>query len=173
MGTSKAQTKDDSNELNLKGRTIKAHLDSANKYRDKYNQHVRSAGILLIEAKALVEHGQWITWLEGHGINRRTAARVMGEHEHPERVDIRRAEQTERNHKAQAEANEPLSDPFESTPSPRKAPKLRSVKTPPPRSREPKQEKTHDARAALCEWAATHSQSECANALKLLGEEDE
>lgn len=98
---------EESASLYTKGRTIKAHIDRANKHKDKYHQHARSAGILLIEAKAEVEHGQWLPWLDGHGIKQQTAHRLMAEYRDPALTIARREDSRKREAAVRLAANHP------------------------------------------------------------------
>jgi hypothetical protein len=57
---------------------IKAEHEAAASALDRGAQHARNAGDLLIEAKAQLEHGQWLPWLVEHcEIPEKTAQRYM------------------------------------------------------------------------------------------------
>src|SRR5262245_18668139 len=55
-----------SNSLPVLASTIKEHLAAAETATRRGLEHAMAAGLLLIEAKELVEHGEWLTWLQAN-----------------------------------------------------------------------------------------------------------
>jgi hypothetical protein len=64
-------------ELEAAGKHAKAHLERAQNYSDKSEEHYKAAGIYLSNAKATLKHGQWLPWLKRYKIAPRTAQTVM------------------------------------------------------------------------------------------------
>jgi hypothetical protein len=56
---------------------IGAEVGLAEKAWQSAVQHAITAGEKLIEVKSLVDHGEWLPWLEAHDLPRRTASRYM------------------------------------------------------------------------------------------------
>jgi hypothetical protein len=90
----------------------------ANRHREKYDQHARSAGLLLLEAKAEVAHGQWEAWLVEHGVKSRTAQRLMQEVKNPEAREERVQANREYNQTARPNVKTASTDAFEANPKP-------------------------------------------------------
>lgn len=129
MTTARPNTQEGS-ALYIKGRTIKAHIDRANSHLTKYDQHAKSAGILLAEAKAEVPHGQWYAWLDEHGIKHSTASKLMRDHSRPESAEIKR--QYDRAYRAkEREQNATTRSDLDSKPTPSPRP-VNSKPTPNP-----------------------------------------
>jgi Protein of unknown function (DUF3102) len=55
-----------SNRLPVLAATISEHIDAANAATRRGLEHAIAAGLLLIEAKELVAHGEWLTWLQAN-----------------------------------------------------------------------------------------------------------
>jgi hypothetical protein len=55
-----------SNRLPIIAASINDHLAAAEQATRRGLEHAIAAGFLLIEAKELVEHGEWLTWLEAN-----------------------------------------------------------------------------------------------------------
>jgi hypothetical protein len=53
-----------SNRLPVLAATISEHIQAANATTRRSLEHAIAAGQLLIEAKELVDHGEWIAWIE-------------------------------------------------------------------------------------------------------------
>src|SRR5579883_2316754 len=77
-------------ETDLKGRTVKAHIDKWAQYGEKAQQHATAAALILTEVKKELPHGQWMPWLQRYEIAPRTASRLMLEHKSPEKREERR-----------------------------------------------------------------------------------
>lgn len=116
--------------LALHGKTIKAHLSAADRHDQKATDHRTSAALLLIEVKASLGHGQWIPWLQEHGISPRTARQLMQEHADPAAEEkrktydreFRRRERAEQNGTTRAVFNQPHR-PFQARYEDHQAPK--------------------------------------------------
>jgi hypothetical protein len=89
-----------SHALDLQGRTAKAHIDKWQQYGEKAKQHATSAALILIEAKKELGHGSYLPWLSEHGIEKRTAQRLVLEHTDP----VKRSERQEYQQKQNASA---------------------------------------------------------------------
>jgi hypothetical protein len=55
-----------SNRLPILAASIRDHLGAAEAATSRGLEHAVAAGLLLIEAKELVEHGEWLAWLEAN-----------------------------------------------------------------------------------------------------------
>ena len=81
--------------LDLHGRTAKAHLDKWQQYGEKAQQHATAAAILIVEAqdhfRATNQPFSYAGWLKTHGINPRTAKQLAIEHRNPDAAIRRRA----------------------------------------------------------------------------------
>jgi hypothetical protein len=55
-----------SNRLPILAATISEHIDAANAATRRGLEHAIAAGALLIEAKELVAHGEWLPWLQAN-----------------------------------------------------------------------------------------------------------
>jgi hypothetical protein len=55
-----------SNRLPIIAATISEHIDAANAATRRALEHAIAAGALLIEAKELVAHGEWLPWLQAN-----------------------------------------------------------------------------------------------------------
>jgi hypothetical protein len=66
-----------SNSLGDLAARIRAEHDAAGTALKKSVEHAMAAGEMLIEAKAQLQHGQWLPWLESCGIAERTAQRYV------------------------------------------------------------------------------------------------
>jgi Protein of unknown function (DUF3102) len=55
-----------SNRLPVLAATINEHLEAAETATRRGLEHAIAAGLLLIEAKELVAHGEWIPWLKAN-----------------------------------------------------------------------------------------------------------
>jgi hypothetical protein len=67
-----------SNRLPALAATISEHIDAANAATRRGLEHAIAAGALLIEAKELVAHGEWLPWLQANcRLSERTARTYM------------------------------------------------------------------------------------------------
>ena len=82
--------------LDVVGRRVKELIARAENDR-------REAGRLLCEVKESLVHGEWLPWLEQHGIGKRTASRLMLEYRDPEATDRRREANRQKGHVANSE----------------------------------------------------------------------
>jgi hypothetical protein len=55
-----------SNRLPVLAATINEHVDAANAAITRGLEHAIAAGALLVEAKDLVDHGEWLPWLQAN-----------------------------------------------------------------------------------------------------------
>src|SRR5262245_53306619 len=55
-----------SNRLPVLASSINDHLAAAETATRRGLEHAIAAGLLLIEAKELVDHGEWLTWLQAN-----------------------------------------------------------------------------------------------------------
>lgn len=78
-------------DLALWGRQAKAHLDMAAKHKEKYWNNGKSAGLLLIQAKAKLKHGQWEPYLEKHDIPKSTANLWIARVNDPAQIEAKQA----------------------------------------------------------------------------------
>jgi hypothetical protein len=65
------------NRLTILTDEIRQELHAALMTMRRGYAHARNVGLRLIEAKELVQHGQWLPWLEGLGLAERTAQEYM------------------------------------------------------------------------------------------------
>ena len=94
-------------ELETAGKHAKAHLEKAQNYSDKSEEHYKAAGIYLSNAKATLKHGQWLPWLKKYKIAPRTAREVMQIAADPDALGKIRERQKEA--KAKRRAGTPIS----------------------------------------------------------------
>jgi Protein of unknown function (DUF3102) len=66
-----------SNRLPALASSINEHLRAANAAVKRGLDHAIAAGLLLLEAKELVAHGQWLPWLQANHIGARQAQTYM------------------------------------------------------------------------------------------------
>jgi hypothetical protein len=85
-------------DLDYIGREARSRISFAEKHAEKFLALSKSAGVLLIDAKARLGHGNWYPWLEKHGICREKARKCM--------ELVKNPEQAERRMEAHAEAQQ-------------------------------------------------------------------
>lgn len=87
-------------DVELQGRTAKAHIEKWQQYGEKAQQHATSAAIIIKEIKESLNIRQYGMWLMKYEIAGRTASRLLLEHEHPEKKEERQVKQREANEEA-------------------------------------------------------------------------
>jgi hypothetical protein len=75
--TTTAEREQTTLDLDFLGKRVARMLFDAETATDKARDLRAEAGRLLVEAKELLGHGQWLPWLEKHGIKARTAQASM------------------------------------------------------------------------------------------------
>jgi Protein of unknown function (DUF3102) len=77
-----------SNRLPVLAATISDHIDAANAAVHRGLEHAIAAGALLIEAKELVAHGEWLPWLQANcRVSERQARTYMRLARHRHRLE--------------------------------------------------------------------------------------
>ena len=91
-------------DLDLNGRQIKHHLAAADRHERGVTDHNKSAAMLLIECKRSLKHGEWLPWLDKHGIGEQRAQRLIFQNSDPQAEKILRERKAERDDKRTADA---------------------------------------------------------------------
>ena len=104
-----------SKELVQAGQQAKAHIDAAERHKDKTEEQYKAAGSYLVRAKASLKHGQWLPWLEKMGIAERTARFCMQVYGESEVLERERERHRTKNRKARKSAvrTADLADPVQ------------------------------------------------------------
>lgn len=86
------------------GKKANAAIRTGDRFTSNAGKHYFQAGKFLVQAKAKVEHGNWLPYLKKHNIAERTAQEYMALAEGKTTIEEVRAEKNERSKKSQAKA---------------------------------------------------------------------